>query len=178
MPPAQQVKERVQRGRELPSLSRPLDTGRFVEVTGERAALLGREDGPFECWIWPLKVASGLRFRLRRGDEVVELPERTVTVLPGELMFLQSGAGLLLRCEVFACRERPGLAFGFALDSQQPLELEIEFRAELRPMWPAALGGQLARTDRVTGAFALTEELGRHAALIGAPESRVEFDGD
>ena len=40
--------------REPPALSAPVDPARFVEVTGDRIALLGREAGPFECWLWPL----------------------------------------------------------------------------------------------------------------------------
>jgi len=165
--------EKAPRTRELPSLSAPVDPARFVEVTGERIALFGREDGPFECWIWPLKVLSGLRFELHAGGRPVDLPEREVTVLPGELRLVWKGAGVQLRTEIFACRERPGLAFGFALDSSEPLELDVRFRCDFRPMWPAGMGGQLARIDPVTRAFALTEELGRFAVLIGATESLV-----
>jgi len=167
--------ERAPRTRELPSLTEPVDPARFVEVTGERVALLGHEEGPFECWFWPLKLLSDLRFRVLRRGEELEFPEREVSVLPGELVFVWKRGWTQLRTEVFACRERPGLALGFALDSDEPLELEITFRCDLRPMWPAGLGGQLARIDPVTGAFALTEELGRYAALIGASDARVEF---
>src|SRR5687768_12324714 len=101
--------EKAPRTHELPALSAPVDQARFVEVTGERMALLGREDGPFECWFWPLKVLSGLRFELHVGGRPVDLPEREVTVLPGELRLVWKGAGVQLRTEIFACRERPGL---------------------------------------------------------------------
>src|SRR6185503_20100118 len=168
--------ERAPRTRELPGLVAPVDPTRFVEVTGERIALLGHEEGPFECWFWPIKVLSDLRFTLQRGGVALELPEREITILPGELLYIWKGAGVQLRTEIFACRERPGLAFGFALDSSEPLELEISFRCDFRPMWPAGLGGQLVRTDKVTGAFALSEELGRFAVLIGASDARVEFE--
>jgi len=162
--------------RELPCLVAPVDATRFVEVTGERIALLGREEGPFECWFWPLKVLSGLRWSLRCQGEPVELTEREVTVLPGELAFVWKRPGVQLRTEIFACRERPGLAFGFVLDSDRPMEIEVSFRCDFRPMWPAGLGGQLARVDPVTGAFALSEELGRFAVLVGAERARVEFE--
>jgi hypothetical protein len=168
--------EKAQRMPAPPALSAPVDPARFVEVTGERIALLGREEGPFECWAWPLKLVSDLRFTLLSGGIPLALPEREVTVLAGELRFIWKGPGVQLRTEVFACRERPGLAFGFALDSDVPLELEVTFRCDLRPMWPAGLGGQLARVDRVTGALALSEELGRFAGLIGASDASVELD--
>ena len=168
--------EQAPRTRALPELTAPVDPARFVEVTGERVALLGREDGPFEFWCWPIKVLSGLRLTLERAGEVLELREREVTVLPGELVYVWRGEGVQLRTEVFACRERAGLAFGFALDSAEALELVAAFRCDFRPMWPAGLGGQLARKDPVTGAFALSEELGRFAALIGASDSTLELE--
>ncbi len=163
------------RARDLPTLRAPVDAARFVEVTGERIALLGSEDGPFECWIWPLKVLSELRLELQSGGQPLDLLERSLTVSPGELAFLWRGERVLLKTEIFACRERPGLALLFALDAEEPLDLELSFRCDFRPMWPAGLGGQLARLDRTTGAFALTEELGRFAALIGAPEAEVLY---
>lgn len=167
--------ENAPRTRPVPSLAAPVDPARFIEVAGERIALFGREEGPFEVWAWPLKLVSDLFFGLRRAGQPLDLPEREITVLPGEVCFVWRGPGVQLRIEIFACRERAGLAFGFALDSDQPLELEFTFRCDQRPMWPAGLGGQLARTDPVTGAFALYEELGRYTTLIGASDARVEF---
>lgn len=168
--------ENATRTRPAPSLAAPVDPARFVEVTGERIALFGREDGPFEVWAWPLKVISDLYFGLRQGGQPLEFPEREITVLPGELCMVWRRPGVQLRTEIFACRERPGLAFSFALDSAEPLELEVSFRCDFRPQWPAGLGGQLARVDPITGAFALAEELGRFATLIGASEARIEFE--
>lgn len=167
--------ENAPRTRPVPSLAAPVDSARFIEVAGERIALFGREEGPLEVWAWPLKLVSDLFFGLRRAGQPIELPEREVTVLPGEVRCVWRGPGVQLRIEIFACRERPGLAFGFALDSDEALELEFSFRCDQRPMWPAGLGGQLARTDPVTGAFALYEELGRYTTLIGASDARVEF---
>ncbi len=161
------------RVRDLPSLSAPADGARFVEVTGLRIALLGQEEGPFECWIWPLKVLSEMRLGLRLRGEPLELGERSVKVTPGELAFLWRDERITLRTEIFACREKPALAMVFALDSDEEVEVELSFRCDLRPMWPAGLGGQLARIDHDTGAFALTEELGRFAVLVGAPRAKV-----
>jgi hypothetical protein len=165
--------ELARRPRALPRLEGPVDPTRFVEVTGDRCALFGREDGPFECWIWPLKVLSDLRIGLRRQGAPVQIAERTIAVSPGEFVLTWRAPELQLRIEAFACRERPGMALTFAADCDEHLDLEITFRCDFRPMWPAGLGGQLARTDPVTGAFALQEELGRFAALVGLPEARI-----
>lgn len=164
------------RPRALPELGATVDPTRFVDVTGERIALIGREDGPFECWIWPLKLLSQLTLRVFRFKKPLEIAEKRVRVLPGELEYTWKADGLTLRTEIFACRERAGLAFSFALDSEEPIELEFAFRCDFRPQWPAGLGGQLVRVDPVTQAFTLTEELGRFAALVGGPHARIEVE--
>lgn len=169
MAPLQKV---AARPRTLPRLEAAVDPARFVEVTGDRCAFFGRENGPFECWVWPLKILSDLRFGLRRRGAPVEITERTISVTPGEFTLTWVAPDARLRIEAFACRERPGVAVTFAADCDENLELEITFRCDFRPMWPAGLGGQLARIDPVTGAFALQEELGRFAALVGVPDGQ------
>jgi len=164
------------RPRALPELVAPVDPARFVDVTGERIALIGREDGPFECWMWPIKVLSQLTLRVFRFKKPLDVARKSVRVLPGELEFLWEDEGFRLRAELFACRERAGLACALALDSEEPIELEFAFRCDFRPMWPAGLGGQLVRLDPVTQAFTLTEELGRWAVLVGGPKARLEFE--
>jgi hypothetical protein len=57
------------------------------------------------------------------------------------------------------------------------LELELSFTCDFRPQWPAGLGGQIARADPATGAYVLTEELGRFATLIGVDGARLDWPG-
>ena len=40
-------------GLEISRAARPWE---FVDVTGDRAALLGNESGRFEAWVYPLKI--------------------------------------------------------------------------------------------------------------------------
>jgi len=148
-------------------LSRAATEDGFVEVVGERMALLGREDGVFEGWMWPLKLFHDLRVGLAVPAA------RRVEVTPGELAFIHEADGIRLRQEMFACRDRRGLVLLFTLEEGETLDVELSFRCDLRPMWPAGLGGQLARADTEADAFCLTEELGRFAALIGAVGAEV-----
>jgi hypothetical protein len=37
-------------------LSGPVRAGQYVEASGRRAAFLGREEGTFEAWAYPLKI--------------------------------------------------------------------------------------------------------------------------
>src|SRR3972149_3162684 len=41
------------------ALTGPARPQRYMEASGRRAAFLGREDGSFEAWVYPLKVLHG-----------------------------------------------------------------------------------------------------------------------
>lgn len=123
--------------------------------------------------MWPIKVVHDLRWTTEEGGA------RTVEVTPGGLAFETIEGEGTLRTELFACRERRGLVIGFDLDAPSPLEVDISFRCDFRPMWPAGMGGQIGTRDEETGAFLLTEERGRFATLLGGPTTRlVEGGGD
>jgi len=167
-------------GGPLPRLVRPASARRFVEAVGERIALLGHEGGRFECWMWPLKLFHDLETELRHpGPQQPPLREtaRTVEVGPFDATLVRCGQGFTLRQEHFACRDRRGLVVVHELSAPGPVEVELSFRCDFRPMWPAGLGGQIATRDRASGAFLLTEELGRFAALCWAPGASVEWIG-
>lgn len=167
----------------LPRLARRVDArshGRFLEVSGSRIALLGNELGVLECWMWPLQVAREIELvvhaeREHRGRDLA----REVEVRPDRVTLDLRGPGFRVRQVLVAAADRRALVLACDVECERALELELRFVPELRPMWPAGLGGRIALRDEETGAFALTEELGRFAALIGSPEalpSRVRAD--
>lgn len=169
--------------RALPRLTRAVDSSsprRFLEVTGRRAALLGNELGVFEAWIWPLRVVSGLEVgvrtdQLRRGRDLA----REVAFQPDRTELLLVGPDFRIRQTMFAALDRRALVLVLDIESERDLVLELGFEPEFQPLWPAGLGGRIALRDDDTGAFALTEELGRFAALLGSPEAEppsVEAD--
>ena len=43
------------------ALAGPARSQRYLEASGRRAAFLGREDGSFEAWVYPLKVLHGFQ---------------------------------------------------------------------------------------------------------------------
>src|SRR5512134_1197982 len=60
-PPAVAVRTipRFARGDNPIALTGPARPLRYMEASGRRAAFLGREDGSFEAWVYPLKVLHG-----------------------------------------------------------------------------------------------------------------------
>ena len=53
------------------TLSRPGRNWQFLDAVGPHAGLLGREDGTFEAWIYPLKLFRDFQLKFRVGDIVL-----------------------------------------------------------------------------------------------------------
>jgi hypothetical protein len=172
--------DRAARDASLPKLTRRVDERsrrRFLEVTGSRVALLGDELGVFEAWMWPLQVARELEIcvhaesdgipRLHRGRDLA----RTVSVRPDRVEIELAGPGFRVREVLLASLDRRAAVVACDVETERDLALELRFTPELKPMWPAGLGGRVALRDEETGAFAITEELGRFAVLFGSPEA-------
>ncbi|QDU69153.1 amylo-alpha-1,6-glucosidase [Engelhardtia mirabilis] len=161
----------------IPALGGPLASHGFVEASGRRSAFFGRERGPFEWWAWPLKIASDLRLTLHLPGTSAPIALEALpghgTVSPGELVLVHEGDDFLLRQTIVADRERAVLLWLLELEGRRELDAELACTLDLRPMWPAGLGGQLALRDPVTGALTLSEETGRFAAFLGAVGGRV-----
>jgi len=154
-------------------LKRATSPRTYCESVGPKAAILGTEAGIFECWIYPLKIASHIRFDVSlpeyrlfvKGTEIsksIQLrPEMTTLIFSHELF--------TINWHLFTPLKEPGGVFLFDIDTYCPLELWISFVPELVPMWPAGLGGQYTRwLDELNG-YLIAEGSKKFAGIIGSP---------
>ena len=67
------------------TLSRNAQNWQFLDAVGPHSALLGREDGNFEAWIYPLKLLRDFHLTFHLGGHVIpgETLPRTITVAAG-----------------------------------------------------------------------------------------------
>jgi glycogen debranching enzyme len=143
-------------------------------------ALLGDELGRFECWMWPLALVRDLELWvkadiLHRGRDLA----RAVAVQPDHTEIELVGPDFRIVQRLFVARERRAAWITLEVESTRDLELQMRFTPRFEPMWPAGFGGRIALRDDETGAVALSEELGRFAALLGSPEAEpCEFEAD
>src|SRR5271169_4052997 len=66
------------------TLTRNARDWQFLDAVSPHAGLLGREDGIFEAWIYPLKLFRDFHIKFRLGEIVLDgnvLP-RTISVRP------------------------------------------------------------------------------------------------
>lgn len=166
-----------------PRLVRAGDLDGFVEAVGERMALLGCEGGRMEVWMWPLLLLHDLELSVRRdGGAPLALGPRRVEVVPEGLGLAwalpELGPGAEVALDGFCPRSERALVLLLRASLPVPVEVRLAFTPAFRPMWPAGLGGQITGRDEATGAFYLTEEIGRFAALFGTPEAAPIATGD
>ena len=80
-------------------LTRTIRTWEFLPVVGTRAALFGNETGPFEAWVYPLKLFRGLHLIFHVGDRALpaESLARTLTIHPESASILYVGDSFRVR---------------------------------------------------------------------------------
>ena len=158
------------------ALERPTQRGRFFDVLGRRAAVFGRENGPLEAWVYPLKVLDDFRLSFRLRDYPLDIEgvdiAAAIRVSPEATVFTHSHAAFTVRQIVFAPVDEPGIVMLLDVDSVLPLTITGSFRPRLRPMWPAGLMTPNLEWDDQAHVYYVTEETKRFAAVLGSPRAR------
>src|SRR5690349_20977599 len=101
----------------LPSLPKPQSdleivarrqSGQPWTVAGERGALLGRQNGKLEAWIWPVKLFGNFSISAELADYPVPIDVNALSaeirVTPGETVITYSHAAFTVRQRMFATR--------------------------------------------------------------------------
>ena len=63
--------------RELPRISEQAVPGKPFSVVGPRGAILGRQDGKYEAWIFPWKIFCGMRMTVHMQNYPVPITVNT-----------------------------------------------------------------------------------------------------
>jgi glycogen debranching enzyme len=155
------------------ALRGPARPERYMEASGRRAALLGREDGSFEAWVYPLKVLHDFRLSFGTPDYAEPIPgvnlAARVDVRPEASVVRYAHAAFTVDAMWLVPLNGQGALILLDVTSSQPLQVVVKFRPDLKPMWPAALGGQYSYWDQSQKAYVLGEASGKHSAMIGSP---------
>ena len=155
------------------ALGGPARPSRYMEASGRRAAFLGREDGSFEAWAYPLKILHD--FRLSFGiaayaDPIADTSlASTVDIRPEAVTVRYSHASFTVDATWLVPLNEAGGLVLLDITTTEPLTVYVKFRPDLKPMWPAALGGQYSYWDDALKAYVIGEGSGKNAALIGSP---------
>ncbi len=154
-------------------LSRNAENWQFIDTVGPHSGLLGREDGSFEAWIYPLKLLRDFHLTFHVGSHVIPadtLP-RTITVRP-ESTSIRYVYDSFSVCETwFTPLHETGAVVVLQLESAEAVATEASFTPDLAWMWPAGLGAGYSDWDTALHVFNFGEEEHRFYAVAGSPEA-------
>jgi hypothetical protein len=153
--------------------SQPVRRGKYIESAGRRAVLMGREEGRFESWVYPMKIVHDLRLTLNVDGYSYPLDSADlaewITVRPECTTIRYVHPAFVVRAHVFTPLEEPGSLILLDIESNRKVSITVNFLIDLLPMWPGGLGGQYSYWDEDLKAFVLSESLRKHSAIIGSP---------
>ncbi|MEO8661545.1 MAG: hypothetical protein ABI693_23955 [Bryobacteraceae bacterium] len=161
-----------------PVIRKTVQPLKFAESVGQRAAILGREDGQFEAWVYPLKVLSAFRLSVYFDGSLEPVPladmAEQIVVGPGRVTITHSHAAFTVKQTWVASIEGPVLAVLLDIETARPLRLRVSLTPEMKPMWPASFGGQSSEWDSEANALVMGEATRQWFAIVGSPAvSRV-----
>jgi glycogen debranching enzyme len=155
------------------ALTGPARPSRYMEASGQRASFLGREDGSFEAWVYPLKVLHDFSLSFGVAAYADPIPgaslASSVDIRPESSTVRYSHASFTVDATWLVPIDAPGGLVLLDIDTSEPLTIVVKFRPDLKPMWPAALGGQYSYWDDGTKAYVIGEGSGKNNALVGCP---------
>ncbi len=164
---------RFDRGANPIALAGPVRPGRYMEASGLRAAFLGREDGSFEAWAYPLKLLHDFTLSFGVAAYADPIPgaslASTVDIRPESATVRYAHASFTVDATWLVPRDEPGGLVLLDVRTSEPLTIVVRFRPDLKPMWPAALGGQYSYWDDGLKAFVVGEGSRKNAAIVGSP---------
>jgi glycogen debranching enzyme len=144
-----------------------------MEASGRRAAFLGREDGSFEAWVYPLKVLHDFNLSFGVAAYADPMPgaslASTVDVRPESSTVRYAHPSFTVDATWFVPIDTAGGVVLLDVHTSETISVVVKFRIDLKPMWPAALGGQYSYWDDALRAYVAGEGSRKHSALVGSP---------
>lgn len=154
-------------------LGRPVQPRCYFESVGQQSAILGTEDGNFEAWIYPYKVLHNFRlhFLVEDENEIIEGQKiaNRIDVYPHQSILRYIHSSFKAEAILFTPLRESGIVILLSVETIKPLSVVASFTPDLKPMWPASLGGQYSYWDREKKYFVISEGTRKNIALIGSP---------
>lgn len=113
-------------------------------VVGPRGAILGRQDGSYEVWLFPWKILSNLRMTVNMQDYPVPIevnPQAAdIDVEPSQTTITYSHANFTIRQIMLAPKapgDAPGALVFYQFEAIRPMTVTFSFEPVMQRMWPA-----------------------------------------
>ncbi len=155
------------------TLTRAARDWQFLDAVGPHAGLLGREDGSFEAWIYPLKLFRDFQLRFRIGDIVLngDAIPRTITVRPESVSVKYIYDSFTACATWFVPINEQAAIVQVDVDSFEPVNVRATFTPDVAWMWPAAIGDAYSQWDAQLKAFRFSNDHHVFWAVAGTADA-------
>ena len=155
------------------TLTRAARDWQFLDAVGPHAGLLGREDGSFEAWMYPLKLFRDFQLRFRIGDIVLhgEAIPRTITVRPESVSVKYIYDSFTACATWFVPINERAAIVDIDVNSFDPVLVEGSFTPDVAWMWPAAVGDAYSQWDAQLKAFRFSNDHHVFWAVAGTADA-------
>ena len=154
-------------------LGRAVQPHSYFDSIGQKSAVLGYEDGNAEVWIYPYKVLQNfqLYFLIEEENEIIQGRDiaRWIDVYPHQTVIRYVHSSFKVEEIFFTPLKEAGVVILLSVETIKPLSVVASFTPELKPMWPAGLGGQYSYWDAGKRYFVISEGSRKNVALVGSP---------
>jgi hypothetical protein len=147
----------------------------YFDAVGRKSAIFGHESGVFEAWAFPMKLFHGARLSIlvEGQDSPVDFADAVERIIarPESTTLIAANQLFTIRATFFSPIDETGSIILLDVDSPRALTITVSFVPDLKPMWPAGLGGQSAGWRDDMKAFVISESRRKYNAFFGCPAS-------
>lgn len=145
----------------------------YFDTVGRKSAIFAHESGVFESWVFPMKLFHDARLSIKvdgqdspidfaaNVERIIARPESTTLIASNQLF--------TVRATFFSPIDEAGSIILLEADSPRALTVTVSFVPDMKPMWPAGLGGQSAGWRDDLKAFVISESRRKYNAFFGCP---------
>lgn len=154
-------------------LGRVVQPHSYFDSVGQKSAVMGHENGIAEVWIYPYKVLQNfqLYFLIEEENEIIQGRDiaRWIDVYPHQTVIRYVHPSFKVEEVFFTPLKEAGVVILLSVETIKPISVVASFSPELKPMWPAGLGGQYSYWDDGKKYFVVSEGTRKNVALVGSP---------
>lgn len=154
-------------------LTRIAQPTQYFDKIGQKAAIMGYENGSFEAWIWPWKPLRDFDLQFFTGNSTLPIESKdivkTISVTPEATVFTFSYETFSVREIIFIPIDQPGVIILLEVNTIEPISIVPGFLPVMQPQWPAGIGGQYSYWNDDVNGFVISASGQKNYFILGSP---------
>ncbi|HXE12526.1 MAG TPA: GH116 family glycosyl hydrolase [Bryobacteraceae bacterium] len=157
-------------------ISRSAHPWEFLDATGQRASILGKEDGSAEAYVYPLKLFADLRFSFEIEGRIIpgSAIARRVVSHPGSVSLIYTGDEFRVVETLLVPVQQAGGIIRLQIQTHSPLTVRFTLHPDFQLMWPASFGSAFGQWNANGHLFVMGADGQPYAAVLGGTDLSLD----